>query len=422
VTVLVFATCDTKGDEADFVRALLRAAGVETRLVDCGALGEARVTPDVPREEIFRAAGTTLAAVRARGERGAAVDAAARGAAELARRYHAAGELTGVLGLGGSAGTTIGTAAMRALPLGVPKLMVSTLASGAVGHYVGTADIAMLHSVVDLAGLNRVSRTILTRAAQAMAGMSAPARLQPGPGTARLQPGSPAPPDDKPIVAATMFGVTTPCVERARAMLEAAGYEVLVFHATGSGGRTLESLIDSGLVAGVLDATTTELADELVGGVLSAGPERLTAAARAGIPQVVSVGALDMVNFLAFETVPAQFAGRRFHRHNANVTLMRTTVEENAALGRELATKVARARGPAHIFLPLRGLSAIDRAGQPFDDPEARAALYRAIHAHAGPVPVTELDLHINDAAFAEAMARDLIAALRSQGVRGGRS
>jgi uncharacterized protein (UPF0261 family) len=397
--VLLLATLDTKGPEAEFVRDRLRAAGVEVRLVDCGSLGEPLVEPDVTREELFRAAGTTLAAVRAQGERGAAVDAAARGAAALARRLHAEGRLSGVLGLGGSAGTTIGTAAMRALPLGLPKLMVSTLAAGAVGHYVGTADIAMLHSVVDLAGLNRVSRVVLARAAQAMAGMAKGALAPPSAG-------------ERPIVAATMFGVTTPCVERARALLEQAGYEVLVFHATGSGGRTLEALIDSGVIAGVLDVTTTELADELVGGVLSAGPERLTAAARAGIPQVVSVGALDMVNFLAFETVPAKFAGRRFHRHNANVTLMRTLPEENATLGRELASKVARSTGPARILLPLRGVSALDRAGQPFDDPAARAALFAAIREHAGAVPVAVLDLHVNDAAFAEALAQALLALL----------
>ncbi len=398
--VLLFATLDTKGHEASYLCAGLRALGVEVVLVDCGSLGTPQVQPDVPREELFRAAGTTIASVRARNDRGEAVNAAARGAAELAKRYHTEGTCLGVLGLGGSAGTTIGTAAMRAVPLGVPKLMVSTLASGAVGHFVGTADIAMLHSVVDIAGLNRISRMVLTRAAQAMAGMALGALPEAGA-------------DERPLVAATMFGVTTPCVERARAVLEQAGCEVLVFHATGSGGRTLESLIDAGLVAGVLDVTTTELADELVGGVLSAGPERLTAAARAGIPQVVSVGALDMVNFLGFDTVPAKFAGRRFHRHNANVTLMRTTVEENAQLGRELATKVARSRGPARIFLPLRGVSAIDCAGQPFDDPAARSALYASIHAHAGSVRVLELDLHINDAAFAEALAGELIGMLR---------
>ncbi len=395
MAVYLFATLDTKGREAAFARDELRRAGVETVLVDAGCLGEPDVRPDVSREELFLAAGTTLAALRARNDRGEAVNAAARGAEALARRAFAAGKLSGVLGLGGSAGTTIGTAAMRALPLGVPKLMVSTLASGSVGAYVGTKDVLMMHSVVDILGLNRVSRMILARAAQAMAGM--------------VNGRSPASSGDRPIVAATMFGVTTPCVERAREILEEAGFEVLVFHATGSGGRTMESLIDEGLVAGVLDVTTTELADQLVGGVLSAGSERLTAAGRRGVPQVVSVGAVDMVNFLAPETVPARFAARRFHRHNVNVTLMRTTVEENAALGAEIGRKVAAARGPAAILLPGRGVSAIDRAGQPFDDPAARRALFDGIRAHAGSVPVRELDLHVNDPAFAEALAKELL-------------
>jgi len=399
--VALFATLDTKGTEAAYLCDRLRERGVAVRLIDCGTLGKPAVAPDVTRDEVLAAAGTSLVELAQKGERGEAVNAAARGASELAKRWHAAGELLGVLGLGGSAGTTIGTAAMRALPLGVPKLMVSTLASGAVGHYVGSSDLLMMNAVVDISGLNRISRTVLARAAQAMAGMA----------TGELPK---AEASDRPIVAATMFGVTTPCVEHARKLLEAAGFEVLVFHATGSGGRAMESLIDSGLIAGVLDVTTTELADELVGGVLSAGPERLTAAARAGIPQVVSVGALDMVNFLGFDTVPAKFQGRLFHRHNANVTLMRTTPEENAALGRELATKVARTNGPAHILLPLRGVSALDQAGQSFDSPAARTALCSAIHAHAGRVPVTELDLHLNDAVFAAAMANELVRLLRT--------
>jgi uncharacterized protein (UPF0261 family) len=398
MAVYLFATLDTKGREAGFMRDELARAGVTTVLVDAGCLGEPQVRADVEREELFRAAGTTLEALRARGDRGEAVSAAARGAEALARSAFAAGKLDGVLGLGGSAGTTIGTAGMRALPLGVPKLMVSTLASGNVGAYVGTKDVLMMHSVVDILGLNRVSRTVLARAAQAMAGM-AKGEL-------------PASAGDRPIVAATMFGVTTPCVERARELLERAGFEVLVFHATGSGGRTMEALIDEGLVAGVLDVTTTELADELVGGVLSAGSERLTAAARRGIPQVVSVGAVDMVNFLGPDTVPARFAARRFHRHNANVTLMRTTAEENAALGAEIGSKLAAARGPAEILLPARGVSAIDRAGVPFDDPDARRALFDAIRAHAGRVPVRELDLHVNDPAFAAALAEALLALL----------
>jgi uncharacterized protein (UPF0261 family) len=398
MSVHLLATLDTKGAEAGYLRDLLRRAGAAVVVVDAGCLGEPQIEADVPREAVFRAAGTTLDAARAAGDRGKAVTAAADGAAALVREAYDAGRLTGVLAIGGGAGTTIGTRAMRALPLGVPKLMVSTLASGEVSHFVGTRDVMMLHSVVDLAGLNRVSRRILGRAAQAMAGMAL--------GSA------PEEADDRPLIAASMFGVTTPCVERAREVLEAAGYEVLVFHATGSGGRTLEALCEEGLVAGVLDVTTTELADELVGGVLSAGATRLTAAGRRGIPQVVSVGATDMVNFHGVTTVPDHFRRRTLYAHNENVTLMRTTPDESSAIGAELAAKVAASTGPARILLPARGVSAIDRAGQPFDDPAARAALFAAVRAHAGPVPVEELDLHVNDPEFAEALARALLAML----------
>jgi uncharacterized protein (UPF0261 family) len=399
MSVLLFATLDTKGREAQFVREELARLGVAVELVDTGCLGEPQVRADISREELFRAAGTTLEALRERKDRGAAVDSAADGARALALERHARGTLAGVMGLGGSAGTTIGTAAMRALPLGVPKLMVSTLASGQVAPFVGTKDVLMMHSVVDILGLNRISRLVLARAAQAMAGMvhgEAPA----------------ADANERPLIAASMFGVTTPCVERAREVLEAAGYEVLVFHATGSGGRTLESLVADGLIAGVLDITTTELADELVGGVLSAGPERLTAASRAGVPQVVSVGAIDMVNFFAPATVPARFAGRKFHHHNAAGTPIRKPRGGFAAIGRDLGTKLSSAHGPASILLPKRGVSAIDKEGQPFDEPAARRALFDAIRSSCGSVPVTEIDLHINDRAFAEAAANALLALL----------
>jgi len=400
VTVLLFATLDTKGDEAAYVRDLLRASGVRVTLVDTGCLGEPRTAPDVSREELFRAAGTTLEALRAKNDRGEAVGAAARGAEVLARRFHERGELDGVLGIGGGAGTTIGTAAMRALPIGVPKLMVSTLASGQVAHFVGSSDVMMLNSVVDIAGLNRISRAVLARAAQAMAGMA----------LGRLPERADS---DKPLVAASMFGVTTACVERARAVLEANGCEVLVFHATGSGGRTLESLAASGMLAGVLDLTTTELADELVGGFLSAGPERLTAAGKAGIPQVVSVGALDMVNFHGMESVPEEFRGRKLYRHNANVTLMRTTPEECRELGRVIGTKLAAAKGEAILLFPRQGISAIDREGQPFYDPVARAELFHGLRESHGSVPLVELDLHINDPAFADASANELLVRMR---------
>ncbi|MBI2823433.1 MAG: Tm-1-like ATP-binding domain-containing protein [Planctomycetia bacterium] len=404
MSVYLLATLDTKGREAQFVRERLQAAGAAVTLVDTGSLGQPTCTADIPREEVCRAAGIDLGEIVAAADRGRAVSAAAAGAAAIVRAHHAAGRVSGVLAIGGSAGTTIGSAAMRALPLGVPKLIASTLASGQVRHYVGDKDIMMLNAVVDIAGINRVSRMVLDLAARAMAGM------------VRF-PAAPAPASEKPLVAATMFGVTTPCVERARAVLEEAGYEVLVFHATGSGGQAMESLVADSLLAGVLDITTTELSDELVGGVLSAGPDRLTAAARAGVPQVVSVGATDMVNFHAPETVPERFRGRKFYEHNASVTLMRTTAEENARIGEEIGRKVSASRGPAAIFLPARGVSAIDREGQPFVDPAARKALFAGIRRTAGTVDVTELDHHINDPEFAEALAEKLIAMMRARSV-----
>ncbi|MCO6456874.1 MAG: Tm-1-like ATP-binding domain-containing protein [Pirellulaceae bacterium] len=393
--IFLLATLDTKGVEAQFVRERLQQLGLAVTLVDCGCLGQPQVPADVGRAELFAAAGTTLEALRLAGDRGQAVAQAAEGARRIARQAFEQGKLAGVLALGGSAGTTIGTSAMRELPLGVPKLMVSTLASGQVRPYVGDKDILMLNSVVDIAGINRISRQVLGNAAAAMAGM--------------VQHAMPSAADERPLVAATMFGVTTPCVERARQTLERAGYEVLVFHATGNGGQAMESLIRDGLLAGVLDLTTTELADELVGGILSAGPERLTAAASAGVPQVVSVGATDMVNFGPPETIPPRFAGRKFHHHNPTVTLMRTTADECAALGREIARKVATSKGPAVICLPLLGVSAIDRAGQPFDDPAAREALFQGIRQQHGPVELVELPCHINDPQFADFAAQRLI-------------
>ncbi len=374
-------------------------------------------------------AGTTLDAIRAAYDRGNAVAMAAKGAAEIVLGGYDDGQLQGVIALGGSAGTNIGTAAMRALPIGVPKLMVSTLASGDVSHYVGGKDIFMLNSVVDIAGINRISRHVLGNAAAAMAGMVQarragsvsslnPRRVEEQ--RRRAEPSRfreltlPARSDDKPLICATMFGVTTPCVQHASRILEAAGYEVLVFHATGSGGRAMESLIAEGLIAGVLDITTTELADELVGGILSAGPQRLTAAARHGVPQVVSVGATDMVNFGPRQTVPDRFSKRKFHIHNPTVTLMRTTVEENAALGEEIARKVSASTVPAAIMLPLNGVSAIDARGQPFDDPAARDALFDAIRANAVGVEVVEVEHHINDETFAAAAANKLLELIAS--------
>jgi uncharacterized protein (UPF0261 family) len=394
--VVLVGTLDTKGDELAFVRGLLVGQGLETLVIDAGSAGPPGFAPDIDRDEVFRRAGTSWEAVRARGERGEAVASAALGVAAIVAELAARGVVQGILGLGGSAGTTIGTAAMRALPFGLPKVMVSTLASGQTRPFVAGSDIAMVHPVTDLAGLNRLTRKALGNAAAAMAGMI----LLPRPESSGA--------GERPLVAATMFGVTTPCVDRARRDLEARGFEVLVFHATGVGGQSMEALIRDGQVAGVLDLTTTELADELVGGILSAGPERLEAGVRRGIPQVVSVGALDMVNFGPRATVPERFEGRRFHVHNPSVTLMRTTPEENAALGRRLAEVLGRARVPAVVLIPRGGVSALDAPGRPFHDPDADAALFDALENGLSGHPwvrVVSRDEHINDPAFADAAA-----------------
>ena len=398
--VYLLATLDTKGHEAAYVRGRLTEFGIATRLVDAGCLAAPQIAADISRQELFAAGAMPLAELITAADRGRAVTAAARAAAALVARHYAQGLVSGVLALGGSAGTAVGTSAMRALPLGIPKLMVSTLAAGQVRHYVGNKDIFMLNSVVDISGVNRISRLVLDQAARAMAGLiSFAADSSTG--------------DERPLVAATMFGVTTPCIDRARQVLADGGFEVLVFHATGSGGQAMESLVRDGLIAGVLDITTTELADELVGGFLSAGPSRLTAAALAGVPQVVSVGAIDMVNFHGPESVPDRFRGRLFYQHNATVTLMRTTAAENALLGAEIGRKVAASAGPASILFPVRGVSAIDRAGQPFDDPAARQALLDALRQHHGPIELVECDCHINDPQFAEAAARKLMELIR---------
>jgi len=400
MAIVLVGTLDTKGNEYRFLRDLLHQAGAETLVIDAGVLGPPAFPPDISRETVFEAAGTTYQAVAQAGDRGQAVTLAAKGVALLVNDLYKQGKVSGVLGLGGSAGTTIATSAMRALPVGIPKLMVSTLASGQVKNYVGVRDICMMYSVVDISGLNRISRQVLSNAAFAMLGMV----------QGRQRYAASIAQEEKPLVTATMFGVTTPCVERARRIIEEHGYEVLVFHATGVGGQTMESFIADGIVAGVLDITTTELADELVGGILSAGPDRLTAAGLYGVPQVISVGALDMVNFGPPDTVPSKFLGRRFYQHNPNVTLMRTTPEENEKLGKEIAFKASAAKGPTAIVLPLRGVSAIDAEGKPFWWPEADRALFESIRHWLAPhVELIELDLHINDPAFADACARKLL-------------
>ncbi len=401
-TIVVLGTFDTKGIEHRFLAERIRDLGHEPLLVDGGGFGVPQIEADIPRDAVAAEGGIDLAALQARGDRGEMVTAMAAAAATVIRRLHAQGKISGVVSMGGSGGTAIGTAAMRALPLGVPKVIVSTLASGNVAPYLDISDIVMIPAVSDVAGLNAFTRGQFSRAAATVCTLvDTNIRL------AAAGEGS----GPKPLIVASMFGNTTPCVERARGLLEAAGRDVVVFHATGTGGRTMEALIESGPVAGVLDVTTTEWADELVGGILGAGPTRLDAAARRGIPAVVAPGCLDMVNFGAPETISPAFAGRRFHRHNAQVTLMRTTPEECRDLGRILAQKVNASVGPVTVLLPLGGISMIAVPGQPFHDPSADDALFSSIRKWLSPgIPLVEVDCAINDPPFAEACVERLLA------------
>jgi len=395
-TVLLLGTLDTKGQEYAFVRDCIHARGHRTLLVDIGVLGDPTVSPEVTADDVARAGGSDLAALRSRGDRGHAVDTMQRGACALLPGWYAEGRFDGVLGLGGGGGTTMVAAAMRTLPVGVPKVMVSTMASGNTAPYVDVKDITLMYSVVDIAGLNPLSRRILANAAGAICGMVEVTNTV---GSRESGVGS------RPLVAATMFGVTTPCVTAVRTALEAASYDVTVFHATGSGGRAMEGLIDDGYFAGVMDVTTTEWCDEVVGGVLSAGPTRLSAAGRRGIPQVVSAGALDMVNFGGIDTVPQPFRGRHLYRHNATVTLMRTTSDECVEIGRRIAMQLNTATGPTALVLPLHGVSAIDAPGQPFHDPQADQALFDSLRRHVdGRVRLIEVEAHINDPEFARTL------------------
>jgi uncharacterized protein (UPF0261 family) len=391
-TVLLVGTLDTKGAEYAYLRERLRAHGVDSILADAGVNEPAGVDPDL---HVGSETGADPRALAEAGDRGAAVTAMAEAAEALARRLYDEGRIAGVLAAGGSGNTAIATRAMQALPVGAPKLMVSTMAAGNTADYVGASDVTMMASVTDVAGVNSISARILANAAAAMAGMVQAPPLELG--------------ERRPLIGATMFGVTTPCVTHARERLEDLGYEVLTFHATGAGGRAMEGLMESGFLQGVLDITTTELCDELVGGVLSAGPERLEAAGRLGLPQVVSVGALDMVNFGARATVPPQFEDRNLYVHNPSVTLMRTTPSECAELGRQIARKLSAATGPTALFLPLHGVSMIDAEGMPFHDPDADDALFTALREGLdGRVELIELDNNVNDPEFAEAMADKL--------------
>jgi uncharacterized protein (UPF0261 family) len=398
-TVVLVGTLDTKGKEYAYLRDRVRERGVDVLLVDAGILDEPLTEPDITRQAVAAAAGADVQALADARDRATAIETMGRGAAEVARRLHAEGRLDAIGALGGTGGTTLATQAMRALPVGVPKLMVSTVASGDTSPYVGISDVTMMHSVVDIAGINRISAHIIANAARALAGMAA---------------GSDFSSDEtKPLVVTSMWGVTTPCVTTARERLEELGYDVLVFHQTGTGGRSMEELIATGLVVGVLDVTTTELADELTGGIWPSGPERLEVAGRLGIPQVVSLGALDVIVISSTglpDPMPERFRGRPIYLHDGTVAATRTTCDECRALGAVIARKLNAATGPTVLFVPLRGLSLLTTEGQVLHDLEADEALFSALRelVDQSKVEMHEVDADVNDPEFALMMARRL--------------
>ena len=399
-TVVIAGALDTKSAEFALVKRLIEAQGCRTLLVDFGILGEPGIAPDISRETVASAAGGDLESLVREERRDVALRVMGRGLAVIARRLFDQGKLDGILSMGGSGGSTIATAGMRALPLGIPKLMVSTIASGDVRAFVGPADIVMMPSIVDVAGINRISGKIYANAAAAMAGM--------------VRAEKPPIADEKALVAASMFGNTTPCVDLARGLIESEGYEVLVFHATGIGGRTMENLISEGYIAGCLDITTTELADEVCGGGASAGPERCLAASRAGVPAVIAPGCADMANFGARESVPEKYRERNLYQWAPTATLLRTNIEENRRIGEMIAAAANAATAPVAILLPLKGLSMLDSVGGAFWDPPANAACFDAIKGKLNPdIPLIELEHNINDRPFAEAAADTLLKLMR---------
>jgi uncharacterized protein (UPF0261 family) len=386
--IVLVGSLDTKGIEFQFVRELIQEKGLDTTLVDFGVLGDPVVEADVSSEEVALAGGTSLAELRQKENKTLAMRTMTDGLSKVVADLYAQGRLGGILGMGGGGGTSIATAAMRGLPTGVPKLVVSTVAAGDVAHYVGTRDITMMPSVVDVAGLNSISRQIYANAAGAIAGMVSQEFEEPA--------------EKKPLIAASMFGNTTECVTRARGLLEDQEYEVLVFHATGTGGRTMEALIADGFITASLDITTTELADEVCGGVLSAGPDRMLAAARAGIPTVLVPGCVDMANFWGRDTVPDKYQDRNLYEWNPDITLMRTNIEENIKMGQMIAHAANKSTGPVAILIPLKGVSQLDSPGGDFWDLPANEACFQTIKDKLNPgIPVIELDHNINDPEFA---------------------
>jgi uncharacterized protein (UPF0261 family) len=389
-SVYVVGTCDTKQQELDYVKSMVVAAGMPAILIDVGT--KSRGTADVAAAEIARHHPRGSDAVLGLEDRGAAIEGMGQA---LTAYLKTRDDIAGVIGLGGSGNTAIVTQAMRALPVGLPKFMVSTIASGNVAPYVGPCDICMMYSITDIAGLNRINRTVLGNAAHAIAGMA-----------------SRAVPDirgGKPEIGLTQFGVTTACVDQVRAELEK-DFDCMVFHATGIGGQSMEKLVDGGFLSGVIDITTTEVADYLLGGVLPCTEDRFGAIARTKVPYVVSCGALDMVNFWAMDTVPEKFRARNLYKHNPQVTLMRTTAEENKRFGEWIAHKLNECEGPVRLLIPEGGVSAIDAPGKPFHDPDADRALFAALEGNINQTPqrrVIRLPLHINDVKFSQALAQN---------------
>jgi len=406
--ICMIGAFDTKGPEYAFVRECILARGHEVLTVNTAVLGSTDLfAVDVEAEKVAEAGGASLEQLRADKDRGRAMRAMCAGAPVIAESLHDAGKIDGIIGMGGTGGTTVVTAAMRALPVGIPKVCVSTAASGDVSAYVGTKDITMIPSIVDVAGINRISRIIFSRAAGAVCGM-AEAEI------ARSE-------QDKPVITASMFGNTTECVSACEEKLSAKGYEVLIFHATGTGGRTMEGLVQEGLVDAVLDITTTEWADTVCGGVFDAGQERLDAPGKMGVPHLIVPGCVDMANFGGLDTVPDKYrkAKRTLYEWNPSITLMRTNRQENEKMGQIFAEKASAAKGPVAFLIPLKGVSILDADGQPFCDRDADKAMFDAIKANLKEgVAVVEADNNINDPEFsakAVEMMLDLIEQAKRQ-------
>ncbi|WHY84017.1 Tm-1-like ATP-binding domain-containing protein [Neobacillus novalis] len=400
--IVLVGSLDTKEKEFLYVKEIIEESGVETLLINTGVY-ESSSFGDIFNEEVAKAGGSTVDELRQKNDRGYAVAVMTNGVASIVKKLVDDVQVAGVFGMGGTAGTTVGAAAMRSVPVGIPKLIVSTVASGNTRPYVGEKDIMMMYSIVDIAGINSLSARILRNAANALSGM--------------VKGNSVAIVDDgKPMIGATMFGVTTPCVNRTREILEKNGFDVLVFHATGAGGDAMENLINDGFIQGVVDITTTELADGLVGGIFSSGKNRLEVAGAKGIPQVVSVGALDMVNFGPPETVPEKFKDRKFYQHNPTTTLMRTTVEENFILGGTLARKLNKSASPTVLVFPKGGVSLLDKSGQPFEGIEERQALYNGIKENLKPhITLLEVEEDINNPSVASLIAYQLLELLSTK-------